>query len=319
VTAPGGTRSVGGFVHLAGFYDSDESFVKAFVPFCLEGLERDEPTLVRADPRKFHLLASVIDDADGLVFLESTTQYPNPPSAFATIFDLAERYGASPERPVRVISEIPTPSGLSRDAWARYEAAANRVLADLPLYGLCVYDRRATPLAFQAEIERTHPFLATTTRWIADNPRYEHPEAVIAEPVQTVSDPLESGAPTIELVDPSPAATRAALTAVAFKAGLPASKRDDLLAAVSEVVANALTHGQPPVRVRAWEQRGRVAVLVRDEGEGPRDLFAGLLPLDASERESGLGLWLTHQLCPEIAISRTNGFTVRLAAGAPAQ
>lgn len=71
-----------------------------------------------------------------------------------------------------------------------------------------------------------------------------------------------------------------------------------------------------PVLLRAWARRGRVVVAVHDAGDGPADPFAGMLPNRSSRREGGRGLWITHQLCPEVALSRgTDGFTVRIAVG----
>lgn len=98
---------------------------------------------------------------------------------------------------------------------------------------------------------------------------------------------------------------------------LPAAEVEDLMVSVSEVVTNALRHGRPPVRLRAWSDTDHVVVTCHDTGTGPTDPFAGLLP--APDREiGGLGLWLTHQLCTHVALHHDDtGFTVRLTAGHP--
>jgi anti-sigma regulatory factor (Ser/Thr protein kinase) len=56
-----------------------------------------------------------------------------------------------------------------------------------------------------------------------------------------------------------------------------------------------------------------IVVTVHDSGAGPTDPLAGLRCAPATDRGSGLGLWLTHQLCDDVAlINGSDGFTVRL-------
>lgn len=90
---------------------------------------------------------------------------------------------------------------------------------------------------------------------------------------------------------------------------------DALTIGVSEVVTNAIVHGEPPVEVRAWEDHDRVVVTVDDAGPGPRDPFVGLVP-PGDEVAGGRGLWITHQLCDDVEMtSSPDGFTIRLVAG----
>jgi len=75
--------------------------------------------------------------------------------------------------------------------------------------------------------------------------------------------------------------------------------------------------GRRPVRLRVWAGPRRVVVAVTDRGTGPSDPFAGLLPA-ARFPDGGLGLWLIHQLCRDVTMSRDeDGFTIRLVAGKP--
>ena len=98
---------------------------------------------------------------------------------------------------------------------------------------------------------------------------------------------------------------------------LTAAQMQDLTLAVSEVVTNAMRHGVAPVRMRAWAGEDRVVVEVTDGGTGPTDPYAGLLPAGDGV-SGGLGLWLTHQLCDHVTLSRhDDGFAVRLIAGNP--
>jgi anti-sigma regulatory factor (Ser/Thr protein kinase) len=87
--------------------------------------------------------------------------------------------------------------------------------------------------------------------------------------------------------------------------------------AVSETVTNAACHGQPPAQLRTWAAHDRIVVTVTDQGSGPGDPFAGLLPAGHAPA-GGLGLWLTHQLCNLVTFDHhSDGFTIRLIAGKP--
>ena len=315
VTLVTDTPAAHGLIHAAGFYSCDEEFVRTFAPFCREGVERGEPTVVRLEQHKTALLRSTLDERHEVVFLGTDGQYEHPPGAFSVVFDLVREHADGPGKPLRLLGELPALVGLGRDAWMRYEAAVNQVLRHMPVHALCAYDTRATHEVIQDQVRRTHPVIAAADGRRHPSPAYEPPETFIANREQPVCDPLEAGPPALELRNPTPARTRATLRALARDTHLDPDERDNLLAAASEVVTNALLHGRPPVVVRAWGRPGRVVIAVRDAGDGPRDPFAGLVPVDARERESGLGLWITHQLCPEASLSGTDGFTVRLATG----
>jgi anti-sigma regulatory factor (Ser/Thr protein kinase) len=112
----------------------------------------------------------------------------------------------------------------------------------------------------------------------------------------------------VQLLDPSPAACRAAVRGFAGRhAGLVDEDLEALVFAANEAVTNARVHGRRPVRMRLWTRRTRVVVTVTDAGQGPEDCLVGLLP-----SPTGGGLWLSEQLV-EIAHRRhQEGYTVRL-------
>jgi nitrogen-specific signal transduction histidine kinase len=82
-----------------------------------------------------------------------------------------------------------------------------------------------------------------------------------------------------------------------------------------EAVTNALLN--PAATVRIWAAPNRIVVHVHDNGPGPPDPLAGLIPPPASSAAGAeLGLWLTHQLDIDVAlIYGDDGFTVRLRGG----
>jgi hypothetical protein len=206
---------------------------------------------------------------------------------------------------------------------------------------LCAYDTRITPGPVLDDVARTHPYLATAHgRWV--NPRYQDPAVFLTRRRPSRGDPVEAAsAPVIDLMNPMPAAARDAVhtasrvrpdtfrpdpTApgtIQIEAPQPATPRldatgvENLVFAVSEAVANAVTHGRPPVRFRLWTAPDRIVATVTDRGAGPADPFAGLLPL-TDTCSGGLGLWLTYQLCSHVTLDATDeGFTIRLVVGTP--
>jgi anti-sigma regulatory factor (Ser/Thr protein kinase) len=85
---------------------------------------------------------------------------------------------------------------------------------------------------------------------------------------------------------------------------------------LSRDINNALQHGRPPTVLRVWAAPDRTVVHVHDNGSGPADPLAGLVPPAVGATGPGAGLWLVHQLDIDIALTRSaDGFTVRLSAG----
>jgi anti-sigma regulatory factor (Ser/Thr protein kinase) len=70
------------------------------------------------------------------------------------------------------------------------------------------------------------------------------------------------------------------------------------------------------VTVRFWATPDRIVVTVHDQGRGPADPLAGLVPTPTNSAQPGLGLWLIHQLDIDVALKHADdGFTVRLRSG----
>jgi anti-sigma regulatory factor (Ser/Thr protein kinase) len=312
VTAANGN----GFVHAAGLYGSDDEFMRTVVPFCAAGVRRGEPTLVRVAPEKQDLLRSALGPQDGVAFLPHGEQYANPPGALANAVELIDRHTRGGRQRVRLLGELPALQGIGSDAWIRYEAAANQVLRSAPVVALCPFDVRLTPEPVLDELLRTHHAVAADDGEPVRNACYEPPERFMARRADVADDPVFASASDMELRDPAPAVARQAVGRLVTMARLDPEETGGLLVAVSEVVTNALRHGRPPVTVQAWVRPGRVVVVVHDLGHGPAEPFAGLLPVEPGAQIGGLGLWIAHQLCPEIALSTSrDGFTVSLGAG----
>jgi anti-sigma regulatory factor (Ser/Thr protein kinase) len=286
------------------------------IPFLLDGVAAGEPALVTLDPAATELVRSALPGETGIDFLTGDDVYERPAAAIRSYRRRLGDYVAAGAEQIRIIGQVPA-TDPTWDLWSRYESAINHAYDDFPLWGLCAYDARATPAPVLADVARTHPRFALSTDRHETSPAYLDPVTFLSERRPAPLDPVQHRPPLVELLDPTPADARAAVRGTAHD-GITPQDVDDLLIAVSEMVTNAQRHGRGTVRMRLWAGPDRVVVTVTDQGDGPKNPFAGLLP----ERNAtgGLGLWITHQSCSHVAFGRDDdGFTVRLVAGSAGQ
>jgi anti-sigma regulatory factor (Ser/Thr protein kinase) len=310
----GAARGHAGHFHEAGFYASDTEFRALVLPIAEGGIAAGEPVIAGYDDRKNALLRSWLTDPSAVTFLGDTSLYATPARAIATYRQLIARHVAEGAGQVRITGEVPHPGNGGRfDGWDRYEAAVNTVWDDLPVWGLCLYDTATAPAAVLEAAYRTHPRIVSPTGTRRASDRYQDISAFEALPAPP--DPLEATTPTAELVDRPPAEARHALTRLG-RGRVPDATLDDLLIGVTEAASNALLHGRPSATVRIWATPDRIVISVHDQGRGPANHLAGLVPAPSSTAHPGLGLWLIHQLDIDVALSHANdGFTVRLRGG----
>ena len=310
----GAARGHAGHFHEAGFYACDTEFRALVLPFAEAGIAAGEPVIAGYDGRKNALLRSWLTDPSAVTFPGDTSLYATPARAIATYRRLIERHVAEGAGQVRITGEVPHPGNGGRfDGWDRYEAAVNTVWDDLPVWGLCLYDTATAPAAVLDAAQRTHPRIVSPTGQRRASDRYQ--DITVFQALPAAPDPLEATTPMAELVGRSPAEARHTLTRLG-RGRVPDATLDDLLIGVTEAVSNALHHGRPPATVRIWATPDRIVISVHDQGRGPANRLAGLVPAPSSTAHPGLGLWLIHQLDIDVALTHTDdGFTVRLRGG----
>jgi anti-sigma regulatory factor (Ser/Thr protein kinase) len=310
----GAARGQAGHFHEVGFYGSDMEFRALIVPFAEEGIAAGEPVIIGYDDRKNALVRSWLSDASAVTFLADMSLYATPSRAIATYRRLFEFHAAMGARQIRITGELPHPGhGGSFEGWDRYEAAVNTVWDDFPVWGLCVYDTATAPAAVLDVAERTHPRIVSPSGAHRANDRFE--DAPVLEGLTFAPDPLEQTMPMIEMVDRSAAEARRALAQIG-RGRVADTILEDLLIGVTVAVTNALVHGRGPVTVRFWATPDRIVIAVHDQGRGPADPLAGLVPTPSSGVYPGLGLWLIHQLDIDVALKHADdGFTIRLRGG----
>jgi anti-sigma regulatory factor (Ser/Thr protein kinase) len=305
-----------GLLHEAAVYEGDEQFLAVAVPFLQGGLDAGEPTVVSLDDSRIDLVRSAMTASKHLSFVSG--ERGRPANVLKSVNQLLAGYLAQGARQIRILGDVPHPGvGVPWEWWARYEATVNHAFANFPLWSLCPYDRRITSAEVLDDVAQTHPYLATPDGRHVVNERYTDPAVFLSQPRSALADPLETSPPAIDLVDPSASAARRAVLGAAPRTRLSEGEVADLVIAVSETVTNAHCHGDPPTQLRVWPAPDRMVVTVTDQGNGPTDPFAGLLPA-AKAPAGGLGLWMAHQLCNLVTFdNHANGFTVRLIAGDP--
>jgi len=311
----GAARGQVGHFHEAGFYVSDTEFRALIVPFVEEGIAAGEPVIIGYDDRKNALVHSWVTDPSAVTFLADNSLYATPARAIAAYRRLFELHVARGAGQIRITGELGhSGNGGNFDGWDRYEAAVNTVWDDFPVWGLCLYDAATAPAAVFDVVERTHPRLVSASGTRQASSRFQ--EVADFEALPPTPDPLEGTTPMIELVDASAAEARRVLVQVG-RGHVADTIMNELLIGISETVGNALIHRRAPTTVRIWVTPDRLVISVHDQGRGPADPLAGLVPAaDRTATTLGLGLWLVHQLDIDVALKHADdGFTVRLRSG----
>ena len=310
----GAARGHVGHFHEAGFYGSDAEFRALVVPFAEEGIAAGEPVILAYDDRKSSLLRSWLPDPSAVEFVADHGLYATPARAITTYRRLFEFHLAMGAAQIRVSGDVPHPgNGRRFEGWDRYECAVNTAWQDFPVWGLCLYDTATAPAVVLDAAERTHPRIVSPSGARHPSGRYQGVSAFHG--IAAAPDPLEQTAPAIELTGCSAAGARRAVTEIG-RGRVPGTVLADLLLGTSEAVTNARLHGDPPATVRIWAGQDRVVVHIHDNGPGPANPVAGLIPPASNAAAAELGLWLTHQLDIDVAlIYGDDGFTVRLRGG----
>jgi anti-sigma regulatory factor (Ser/Thr protein kinase) len=309
-----------GYVHETAFYASDDDLLAVTVPFLEGGLAAGEATIVAFGGENAELVRREMPDAEGLMFLPGLEQYARPSVTIARYRQLLADLVEGGAGRIRVVGDVPHPGiGVPWEAWSCYEAAVNHVLAEFPLWGLCPYDTRTAPDDVLLDVCRTHPFVTTPDGRHHVNELYEEPTRFLASRTAPPPDALEQRPPSVSLVQPTAAEARHAVADLALRSFLDSAAIENLVVGVSEIVANALQYGVPPVELQAWAVPDRLLVAVTDHGPGPDDPYVGLIPRRAPDSgHGGLGMWIANQLCDQVTLVRDpDRFTVRLVAGRP--
>jgi anti-sigma regulatory factor (Ser/Thr protein kinase) len=308
--------------HDALFFDSGRDLLDSAIGFANEALDNGELLAMACSAAHNRMFAHALDGHPGIVVLERGTIYQRAGGAIDFYQRLAGRAVRDGAPGVRVLGEVPVGDPLAQQhEWGRFEAVCNHALAALPLWSVCAYDVRTTPVAMLEMARVTHPHLRHGPRR-EDNPEYLPPEEYLLRDAGPPVLDLQATSPRVDVQVRSPGAVRhvrdqlrrsvsAHLVAHPDLRFPPWSSAEDLVLAVHEVLSNAFTHGEPPVKLRLWLDEQQAVCTVTDTGGGFDDPFAGYQRLG-----DRIGFWMTRQLCDDVTFHRgRDGFTVRLRSG----
>lgn len=296
--------------HTTLFYDGARQYVDEVGGFLREGLERGHRGLVMAPVRRVDLLrAGLGRDADEVTFVEDTVAYAPPWKSYRVLLDFA---ATSPEVRSCVVAEqaLADRTPVELLDYRRHEAAINLVFAHHDVDLLCPYDAGVLP-AHLLEIGLHSHEAVRADGLSSPNALFEDQVDLLAGLASVVQPP--AGATTLICGQPDDVSSaRRLVRTLGSQAGIDADLVDDVALAVTEVLANALLHGEPPALLHVYDEGDTWVCHVQDTGRVPMDPLVGLLPPDEPS-DHGYGLWLARQLCTAVDVGNdASGTHVRL-------
>jgi anti-sigma regulatory factor (Ser/Thr protein kinase) len=294
-----------GCVHDLLLFASDAELVTAGWGFIADGIAAGDLVIVHGGEHEVELVRDAFDDDPRVVFSPGRESYQQMMGTIGQYQRLCERENAAGRR-VRAIGPVPfAEDPASRAEWMRYEALISRALGPYGFSGLCHYDTRNTPAEVMDLALATHHNIVTAEGVRRNDRQRPEPELLRALAPAHEPDALEA-APAVwaESDCAAPAPVRQGVRGALRDGRVDDDQAEGFVAAISEVVSNALQHGRSPVQVRLHtDGRGWLCV-VTDHGPGMADPWTGVdSPLPANPQPVGTGLWLARQLCDQLTIT----------------
>jgi anti-sigma regulatory factor (Ser/Thr protein kinase) len=296
-----------GFDHVAVFHDGPDD-LGAQLSECLPaGVAATDAVLLCLDGPSAEAVAPLFAGHSGTVqTLTAEVRYQRPTGAMRMVHDFTREAMAAGATRVWSIGRIDF-GGDDDGRWARYEAAVDDVLSQLPLVGVCAYDTGTLDDAVLDIARVTHRHVQEAQRL---GPSTRYGPAGFASPATWW---IPASSPTVELTAAAHGAARRAAAELAVAAGCPSERVMDLELVTSELVANAVVHGAEPASVRLWRTPDRIVVQTLDHGPGLTDRWPDLRPPTIGII-GGLGLWLVGQLADRFHIGRHDDGITRVTA-----
>jgi anti-sigma regulatory factor (Ser/Thr protein kinase) len=191
-----------------------------------------------------------------------------------------------------------------------HEALLNAAFQGSSFRLLCPYDETALPDAVLSEARRTHPLIYGE---MASDESLTYPGV---DAITTLSGQPLPDAPlfTQQLAITGPhdlAAVRELVAALALEAGIPVTRREDLVLAAHEMASNSIRHSGGEGLLRAWCEPSACIFEFSDNGFLAEPMVGRFAP--RSDAEGGRGFWLANHLCDLVQVSVGDyGTVVRL-------
>ncbi len=308
------------FAHTAVIVDSDDAVRQRLVPMLQEALAAAEAVLIVVGEDVARVVRAEIGDTGGRFEWAQ-------PSAFRRRLGfgyermrrhLADRHAAGQRLHLVAESDVTTDGHADAPvdrvaAFLCYEAMCNEVYAGYGCPVTCLWDSRRHPTLVIDGVRSVHRHELVETGRIP-SPGYITPGEYLGRRSQIpLRRPPSWTDLDLTLVDAGELGPlRDTVRTWAVTRGFTVRAAEDVIGAVTEVVANGLVHGGAPARARAWAQAGTLIVQVDDPGGQPLPPAAGYRPPPASS-SGGRGMWLARQLADTVTVHSGAGLTsVRL-------
>lgn len=304
------------FSHAALIVDSDDAVRDRLLPALRRSLDDRTPVLMVVSPHTESLVhAGLGERAAALEWADLGAFYQRLGFAFEAFRRyLAGQHAAG--RRVHVVAEPDIASGIDPDnptdrtaAYLSYEAMCNEAYAGFGCSVTCLWDSRRHPTLVIENVRSLHGHEITETgRELNDGhvPAADYLAGRNDVPLPPPPAATELDLLLSELTDLT--GLRTLTGAWAAKHAFAAPAAGDVVIAVTEVATNGLTHGRPPVRVRAWRHADTLVFQIDDAGGRPIPPMAGYLA-PAARGNSGRGLWLARQLADVLIAHSAAGLT----------
>lgn len=296
--------------HSTVFYDGTQQYADEAGGFLREGLESGHRGLVMAPAQRLDQLRSVLGrDADEVMFVEDSIAYAPQWNIYRVLLDFA---ADAPDVRSCVVAEqqLTGRSPIELLDYRRLEAAINLVFADRDVDVLCPYDAGTLPAHLLEIGLHSHGSMRSDGK-LSPNARFGDPAGLLAG-LATVVPPPPDATTLLCGSRADVSSARRLVHALGADAGLDPDVVDDVALAVTEVLANALLHGEPPALLHVYDEPDTWVCHVQDSGLAPIDPLIGLLPPD-EPTDHGYGLWLARQLCAAVDVGNdASGTHVRL-------
>jgi len=299
-------------LHALLLYDSEESLRAHAVPYVREGLNRDEAVMAVVSGHAQHVLHTALGDDAERVRWAGDVSYGRLGVMFERFRQfLAEQRAAGVA--MRLIAEndtIGTPERMA--AYLRFEAMANEVYRPYGYRWACLYDTRTHSAETLRHVRQVHPRLLERGGREIANGDYLEPGTYVARAGPPPRPPAAVQL-DVEMIGPGELVVfRRLLRRWAQVQVVNNNDADGVVIAVGEAVANALAHGAPPIRVRAWTADGLGRVHVHDRGSQSIPASAGY-QRPPQRLEHGFGLWIVRHLADVVTThSDHTGTTIAL-------
>jgi anti-sigma regulatory factor (Ser/Thr protein kinase) len=304
--------------HAVAFYDSDTALQQVAGQYVRDGLFLGERVLAVVPPGTRDLLvadlgsevAEHVEWTTGISYRELGAMF----HGYRKLFAQQRAAGAT----VRLLSEYHDgadggPDTDRVEAYTRFEAASNEVLSPFGHRWACLYDTRTFPGVLLERMRQAHPAMLSADGVAVPNGDYLQPaDYLAAHPEQLPPVPDDAA---VDVVLRAPEQLRDLRQALQdWIARVPVDgDRDEaahaasVLLAVGEAATNALQHGRPPVRVRAWVAGAGLRVRVEGRSDGGVPVAAGYWT--GTDDRDGMGLLIARGVADTVRVVTDNGIT----------